>query len=155
MPAETKSSNKSRFDHGNSPVFVLIPYDELEQRPCNDAFEVEFAALETPPRVVKELCLGRLPSNAVLYVSHPYSQRERVGDGEYRVVNKVHISEPVMLKNFSLSQQDDDGLGQINVPAVTDAVQAACKNSKSSKVFTARLSAEKDWALKKVKLFTA
>ena len=152
MPPETKP-NKNRFDQGSSPVFVLIPYDELEQRPCNDAFEVEFATLETPPRVVKELRVGRLPSNAVVFVSHPYTQREKSGDGDYVIKTKVHISEPLSVKNFSLTGHDEDGLGQINVPAITDALQSLCKNVRGGKVFSCRLSAEKDFANKTVKLF--
>lgn len=153
MPDE-KKTNKSHFNYpSNQQAFVLIPYDELEQRPCQDAFEVEFSSLETPPRVVKELRIGRLPSNAVVYVSHPYNVREKISDGEYKIVQKVHISNGLELKNFTLTQHDDDGLGLVNIPAVTDAIQAMCKNSKSGKVFRAQLSADSDWSVKTVKLF--
>jgi hypothetical protein len=154
MADETKTKKQtSKFDYGNAPAFVLIPYDEKEQRPCQDAFEVEFSSLETPPRVVKELRVGRLPSNAVIYVCHPYNVRERDAEGEYVIKQKVHISDALFLKNFSLAQHDDDGLGLVNVPAIVDALQGLCKNSRSGKVFRAQLSADDDWSVKTVKLF--
>lgn len=151
--AENKQTKKI-FDHGSQPVFVLIPVDELDQRPCQDAFEAEFVALETPPRVVRELRVGRLPSNAVVYVVHPYSIREKIGDS-YGVTTKVHISAPLELKQFTFTNPDDDGLGQVNVPAITDAVQALCKNSRYGRVYRAQLSADKDPSLKTVKLLNS
>lgn len=149
-----KQTAKKLFDHGSQPVFVLVPVDELDQRPCQDAFEAEFAALETPPRVVRELRVGRLPSNAVVYVVHPYSVREKIGSS-YEVTTKVHISAPLELKQFTATNPDDDGLGQVNVPAITDALQALCKNTRTGRVYRAQLSADKDWSLKTVKLLNS
>lgn len=143
------------FFHGSQPVFVLVPTDELDQRPCQDAFETEFAQLETPPRVVKELRVGRLPSNAVVYVTHPYSVRERTESGSYEITHKVHISAPLELKQFTLTNHDDDGLGLVNVPAITDAIQGLCRNTRTGRVYRAQLSADKDWSLKTVKLLNS
>lgn len=153
--SNTTTTSKTKYDHGQSPVFFLVPVDQKERRKVNDFLEPDFNKLADPPKVVDNLRLGRLPHNAVVYVAHTYDSRERVND-EYRMVSKVHVSEPLEVKKFTaVASGDDDGLGTANVPAMTDAIQALCKNSRSGKCFRVALSAEKDPAHQTAKLFNS
>lgn len=160
MPAAEKpvtppAPAKSVFDHGHKPVFVLVPFDALERRSCLEALEEEFSKVERAPRVVTELRAGLLPSDAVVFVCHPYSTRSKNAEGRFVNQNAVHISAPILMSQFSLNVQsyDGDGLGQVNVFAITDAITAACNNSRNGRVFVGRLSADKELALKSIKLF--
>lgn len=154
----TPQTPKSVFDHGHKPVFVLVPFDGHERRTCLEVLETEFELVERKPRVVTELRAGLLPSDAMVFVCHPYTTRVKDQDtGRFVQKDAVHISAPIPMSQFSLSVQsyDGDGLGQVNVFAITDAITAACNNSRSGKVFVGRLSADKELALKAIKLFNS
>lgn len=156
MAAEKTQPTKSIFDHGHKPVFVLVPFDAHERRTCLESLEDEFSKVERQPRVVTELRAGLLPSDAVVFVCHPYQSRIKNPEtGRYENRDAVHVSNPIMMSQFSLSVQsyEGDGLGQVNVFAITDAITAACNNTRNGKVFIGRLSADKELALKSIKLF--
>lgn len=146
-----ESTEKLRFFHEKSPVFVLVPQDEKERREVLLALDDDFSKLEVLPKVVTELKIGRLPSNAVLYVSHVYTERDKMPSGRWGEVTKTHVSPPVELSKYSL--MGEDGIGSVNVPAVVDALQGCCHNLRSGKVYAVRLSADKNEADKLAKLF--
>jgi hypothetical protein len=157
MAEDKKPTQKRVFDHGGKAVFVFVPSDETDRRKCLEHLEEPFSFFEDgkQPRVVTDLKIGRLPSDAVVYVCHPYDARERnPASQKFELVHGVHVSEPLELGKFSTSI-DGDGLGNINVPAITDTLQLMCRNYRSGKCFSVRLSAEKDWQLKSAKLFNA
>jgi len=147
-----KSAKKTLFDHGQSPVFILVPTDELERRVCLEHLEVLLEAVALKPRVVTELRVGRLPTNAVAYVSHPVGARKRGSDGKYRDEVEAYISEPIEVKNYNLAFHDEDGLGTLNVSAIVDAIQNLCRNTRNNRVFRIQLGGDKDLANRTAKL---
>lgn len=151
--AETKpqTTKKPVFEH-QGPVFVLVPFDELDRRMCLEHLEPLFELVETKPRVVADLRVGRLPSNAVLYVCHPSGARKRGPDGKYRDDVEAFVSEPLEIRQFAQAFHDDDGLGAVNVPAIVEAIQKMCKNTRSSRFYRVQLGGAKEIAEMTAKL---
>lgn len=152
---ETKTQTKKPFEHGASPVFVLVPHDELERRSCLEHLETLFEHIEVKPRVVSDLRVGRLPSNAVLYVCHPTGGRKRGMDGKYRDDVEAYVSEPIEVKQFAQAFHDDDGLGAVNVPAIVETIQKSCKNTRSGRFYRVQLGGAKELAEMTAKLLDA
>lgn len=154
--AETKTpvtpTKKPVFDHGTSPVFVLVPFDELDRRMCLEHLETLFELVETKPRVVADLRVGRLPSNAVVYACHPSGARKRGTDGKYRDDVAAFVSEPIEVRQFAQAFHDDDGLGAVNVPAIVEAIQKACKNTRNGRFYRVQLGGAKEIAEMTAKL---
>src|ERR1700759_4756261 len=150
-PSQPEIKKPLPFFHDKQPVFVLVPVDEKERRVVLEYLDEDFSNLEKLPKVVSELKIGRLPHNAVAYVCHPYTQRERLPNGKFGEATKTHVSAPLELSKYSLV--GDDGIGQVNVPAVVDALQLCCQNFRSGKVYSVRLSADKNELDKLAKLF--
>lgn len=151
-PQETKTAKKTLFEHGASPVFVLVPHDELDRRMCLEHLDPLFEEVAEKPRVVADLRVGRLPSNAVLYVCHPSGARKRGTDGKYRDDVEAFVSEPIEVKRFSQAFHDEDGLGAVNVPAIVDAIQQVCKNTRSGRFYRVQLGGDKEIANMTAKL---
>jgi hypothetical protein len=152
---KTQATKKPLFDHGASPVFVLVPFDELERRACLEHIEPLCELVETKPRVVADLRVGRLPSNVVLYVCHPTGARKRGQDGKFRDDVEAFVSEPIEVKQFAQAFHDDDGLGAVNVPAIVEAIQKSCKNTRSGRFYRVQLGGAKEFAEMTAKLLDA
>lgn len=155
LKTDTKTQTKKLFEHGSNPVFVLVPFDELDRRMCAEHLEKLFEQVENKPRVVADLRIGRLPNNAVLYVCHPTGARKRGTDGRFRDEAEAYVSEPIEIKQFSQAFHDDDGLGAVNVPAIVESIQKSCKNTRSGRFYRVQLGGSKEISEMTAKLLDA
>lgn len=169
-PAAVEAPKPVPFEHGNAPVYILVPVDMSDQRLCLEYLEDAITLVEREPIVRPEMPLGKLRPDGFLYVVHPIASREKNEKGVFEYVGRIHVSQPIRVSEYTTTG-DIDSLGQagIDVLRLRTAVQAACDNvragvpvptrtghSTSSKAsYRAQLSGDPDIARQTVKLFNS
>lgn len=105
-------SKPQRFVHEDAfAVMILTPNDAEFSAECKRALADEFSFLEEPPQLIRELPAQQMYPGIVLYVAHPMKQRERdARTGRFADVRRVHVSEPVFLKDYFALSRKNGGL---------------------------------------------
>lgn len=150
-PVTEAPKPKAKFDHAGRPVFVLVPYDQIDRDETQEELNKLFSKVEVEPTVRFDLRVVRLPDTSVIYVAHPILNREKLDDGSFGMVSRVHVSEPVEISKFSTGV-DADGIPGNALGPIVDALQAGCRNDKRGRFFRIQTSSEKDEAKRTLKL---
>ncbi len=155
VPVSVEPSAPSVPEMFNVPqhvsVFVLVPWDGLEQRAVlaqlDDACLKYFA---TPPAVHHELKIARLPFGSQLFVAHCTQSRARRDDGTFGPVSQLHIGGPIDLKQYT-TRSGDGYTWDTNMGAIVDAVTKVCKHN-NGRVWLGGLSGDAQADQKVLKL---
>lgn len=149
-PAAKVQAPLARFEHPGKRVFVLVPQDDNERRAILDHLEPEMLELVEKgipqPKITTELRLGLTGENKVLYVVIT-KYKKVVENRKIRLEPSIVVSAPIDCGDY-VKESDEDGLEQVDVPTLTDAIQ------KEAFPFVARLSGDAKLHDKKVKLFS-
>lgn len=113
----------------DAPVFVLVPWDDSEQRTTKALLEDGLLKyFEHAPAVHHELKVARLPYGSQLFVAHPVTTRAKRDDGTFGPVSKLHVSNPIDLKQYT-ARSADGYTWNTDLGAIIDSVTASCKHT--------------------------
>jgi hypothetical protein len=145
QPAQKNETPALPFEHRDAfAVYVLTPADGNHNSQVREHLRDAFDMLETPPDVLRELALDKCMPGVVVYVAHPAIVRERHPETKkFGLVRKVHVSEPIFLKDFYGLHKKNGGLDKA---AFERKLQSSLVNDPKGLFFTVR--AQQDGAFK-------
>lgn len=128
----------ARFEHPGKKVFVLLPYNGIDERTAKEFLEDELALMEKPPALTNTLKVGMLTDQYVVYVAHALAQRVKGEDGRYAFRPALTVLGPYVCTDFLAPSISEDDMSTVNVQILVDTIQGHLGPQ-----LVARLSADK------------